>query len=410
MKVYMSRSFVILWIAQSASALGSTFTTFIISFLVYQLSDSLIFMSLTWILFTVPNIIMNLIAGPYIDKLQYKSVMIFSELMRALAISVILVFSVTGGLTIGLLFAATVVFGLAEPLFRPAGMAYVAYLLPKSKLQRGNALLEGTMQLTMMLGPALGGVLLAFLGPNFVLILITSVLTVSGGLLLFLTKIQRERSTAGERWFQMFKEGIGFYRVFPVLFWIGILMLTINFSTGAAQPMFLPYILEHIGGTELHYGIFMSLFSIGMMLGSVTAGIWQSPKNLRVVMLGSLTCSGVAMATLAFTTTIWVAWVVSAVQGFIAMLFTINNTTFYQKRVPEHLRGRVFAVRTILAQAGIPLGAGVGGLLAEAYNFTVLFIILGGLILLSTILAWSHKIFYELNKEHTMAKGVSHGD
>ncbi|WP_152550223.1 MFS transporter [Geomicrobium sp. JCM 19039] len=96
--------------------------------------------------------------------------------------------------------------------------------------------------------------------------------------------------------------------------------------------------------------------------------------------------------------------------SFIAMLFTINNTTFYQKRVPEHLRGRVFAVRTILAQAGIPLGAGVGGLLAEAYNFTVLFIILGGLILLSTILAWSHKIFYELNKEHTMTKGVSHGD
>ncbi|RNA67468.1 MFS transporter [Alteribacter keqinensis] len=191
-----------------------------------------------------------------------------------------------------------------------------------------------------------------------------------------------------------------------MLLWIGLLMMVINFSTGAAVPLFLPYIIQHIGSTEFMYGLFTSLFSFGMMAWSLVTGMFKQPKNLRIVMLGSLSANGFLMVSLALITNIWTALCVALFQGIFAMIFTIIKTTFYQQRVPAPIRGRVFAVRTLLAQTGIPLGAVFGGFIAEGYGFTILFITLGGIILIATTMTWFSEIYHQLNvpKDDTKMK------
>lgn len=395
--LFFQKSFLFLWIAQAASGLGGTFATFILSWLVYDISGSKIAMSLVWISFMVPSLLTNLFAGPYIDRFQYKTVMIISEWLRAVAFLVPGLLLVFGNIHLSVLFIAAMITGIAEPLFRPSSMAYVAKLLPKDILQRGNSILEGTMQTMMLIGPALGGLLLTLFGPVFVISILITAVTISGILLFFIENTVREKVGSRSSWLPMFKEGLGFFKIYPVLFWIGILMMVINFSTGAAQPMFLPYVLEHLNGTELQYGLFMSLFSCGMVFGSFVTGMFKTPKNLRFVMLGSLSLGGVLLLLLGIVTNIWLALVISMLQGIFAVIFTINNTTFYQKRVPEKIRGRVFTVRALLAQSGIPLGAGLGGVLAEIYNFTVVFVALGGIIIVATTIAWKSKIYYQLN-------------
>ncbi|MDG5788941.1 MFS transporter [Evansella sp. AB-P1] len=395
--LYLQRSFLFLWFAQAASGLGGTFAAFIISWLVYDISGSKIAMSMIWISFMVPSLITNLLAGPYIDRFQYKTVMIISEWMRAIVFFIPGILLFLDQLHLPILFIAAMITGIAEPLFRPSSMAYVAHILPKESLQRGNSILEGTMQTMMLIGPALGGLLLTLFGPLVIIIILVLVVTLSGFLLLFIKKIDLVKSEVRPAWLPMFKEGIRFYKFYPVLFWIGILMMTINFSSGAAQPLFLPYVLEHLHGTEFQYGLFMSLFSCGMVFGSFITGSFKQPKNLRFVMLGSLSLGGLMLVLLGIVTNIWLALVVSMLQGLFAVMFTINNTTFYQKRVPENIRGRVFTVRALLAQSGIPLGAGLGGVLAETYSFTILFVALGGLTIFATFIAWNSKIFYQLN-------------
>ena len=395
--IFLKKSFLFLWMAQAASGLGGTFAAFIISWLVYDMTGSKIAMSMIWISFMVPALITNLLAGPYIDRFQYKTVMLVSEWMRAIAFFIPALLLFTGQLQLPVLFIAAMITGIAEPLFRPASMAYVAFILPKAALQKGNSLLEGTMQTMMLIGPALGGLLLTIFGPLIVLSILIFAVTFSGILLLFVEKMEREQPSEKQAWLPMFKEGIGFFRLYPVLFWIGILMMIINFSSGAATPMFLPYVLEHLRGTEFQYGLFMSLFSLGMVFGSFITGFMKQPKNLRFIMLGSLTLGGVMLILLGLVTNIWLALLVAMGQGIFAVIFTINNTTFYQKRVPENIRGRVFTVRALLAQSGIPLGAGLGGVLAEVYSFTVLFVALGILTVVATLIAWRSKVFYELN-------------
>lgn len=347
----------------------------------------------------LPTIVIQMFAGPYLDRWDRKKVMIFSEWFRAVIFLIPAILLPLDVLESWHLYMVSIAIGLAQPLFYPASMAYIADILPKDKLTKGNSILEGTGQIMTLLGPTFGGILISTFSVELVLFILILALGAAGFLLMFNPSSKKQRVEQKESWFIQFKEGLQFYRVYPVLFWIGIMMMIINFSSGAAQPMFLPYITDELGGTAFQYGLFTSAFSLGMVFGSFLMGLLKEPKNRKKVMLGSLFMNGLFLVGLAWTPYYWLALVFSFGQGLFAIIFNINNTTLYQRRVPEHLRGRVFSVRILLAQAGIPFGAALGGLFAEAFSIPLLFAVLGVIIILTNLTCWLHPIFEKLNDQ-----------
>ncbi|WP_409271625.1 MFS transporter [Neobacillus sp. SCS-31] len=398
-ELFKDRKFVFLWLAQGASGLGSTFATFALSWLVYEMTGSKIAMGSIWLTFMLPNIVIQMFAGPYLDRWDRKKVMIFSEWFRAAVFLIPAILLPLGVLEFWHLYMVSIAIGLAQPLFYPASMAYTADVLPKDKLSKGNSILEGTGQLLTLLGPTLGGILISAFSVELVLIILILALGAAGLLLMFNPSSKKQRLEQKESWFIQFKEGLQFFRVYPVLFWVGIMMMMINFSSGAAQPMFLPYITDELGGTAFQYGLFTSAFSLGMVCGSLLMGIVKEPKNRKNVMLGSLFMNGLFLIGLAWTPYYGLALVFSLGQGLFAIIFNINNTTLYQRRVPKHLRGRVFSVRILLAQAGVPFGAALGGLFAEAFSIPLLFAVLGIITIITNITCWLHPIFEKLNDQ-----------
>lgn len=360
-----------------------------------------------WLSFMLPNIMIQMFAGPYLDRWDRKKVMIFSEWFRAAIFLIPIILLPLGLLQSWHLYLVSVAIGLAQPLFYPASMAYVADILPKDKLTKGNSILEGTGQLMTLLGPTLGGILISAFHVELVLIVLISALGIAGVLLMMNPSSKKEKVEQRESWFVQFKEGLQFFRIYPVLFWVGVMMMFINFSSGAAQPMFLPYITDELGGTAFQYGLFTSAFSLGMVGGSLVTGTLQEPKNRKRVMLGSLFMNGLFLLGLAWTPYYWLAVVFSFGQGLFAIIFNINNTTLYQQRVPDHLRGRVFSVRILLAQAGIPFGAALGGVFAEVFSIPLLFAVLGMLTIITNLICWMHPIFEKLN-DQTIVKTEEH--
>lgn len=405
-----SRKFIFLWLAQAASGLGSTFSTFALSWLVYDMTGSKVAMGSVWIAFMVPNIMIQMFAGPYLDRWERKKVMIFSEWFRASTYLIPIILYPLGLLETWHLYLVSVATGIAQPLFAPSSMAYVADILPKDQLMKGNSILEGTGQIMMLIGPSLGGLLITAFSVEVVLLFLIISLGVSGLLLMMNPSSKGKSVVKKESWFIQFKEGLQFYRVYPVLLWVGIMMMIINTSTGAAQPMFLPYILDNFGGTAFQYGLFSSAFSFGMFAGSLLTIFKDQPNNRKRVMLGSLFLNGLLFVGLAWTPFYWIALILSFGQGLFAIIFNINNTTLYQQRVPDYLRGRVFSVRILLAQAGIPVGAGLGSVIAEAYTISILFLILGSVICLTTIICFLNPMFNQLNDNHVAKWDVSEVD
>lgn len=404
-ELFLDRKFVFLWLAQAASGLGSTFATFSISWLVYDMTGSKMAMGSIWLAFMLPNIIIQMFAGPYLDRWDRKKVMIFSEWFRGAVFLIPALLLPLGILESWHLYVVSIAIGLAQPLFYPASMAYVADILPKENLTKGNSVLEGTGQLMTLLGPTLGGIMISLFSVELVLFILIFALGVSGMLLMMNPSSKKQRVEQKESWFIQFKEGLQFYRIYPVLFWVGIMMMFINFSSGAAQPMFLPYITDELGGTAFQYGLFTSAFSLGMVGGSLITGLLKEPRNRKRVMLGSLFMGGLFFIGLAWTPYYWLALVFSFGQGLFAIIFNINNTTLYQRRVPDHLRGRVFSVRILLAQAGIPFGAALGGMFAEAFSIPLLFAVLGMLTIFTNLICWIHPIFEKLNDQEIKLDG-----
>lgn len=392
-----NRAFIFLGLGQAASGLGGTFATFIMSWLVYELTGSLVAMGSIWVATMVPSIITQLWSGPYLDRWNRKKVMIFSEWMRAAAFLIPAIMFSLGELQVWHLYVTAVIIGIAEPLFRPSSMAFVAEILPKDRLNKGNSILEGTMQIMLLIGPPLGGLILQWIGAQAVLSLLVGTMGGAGVLLMFLPNKKVEVSQAKETWFKQFKEGLRFYRVNPVLLGVGLLLMLCNFTNGASTPMFLPFVTENLGGSPFQYGLFTSSFSIGMILASLVTGMTKEPQNRRLVMLGSLMFTGLFMALLGWVSYFPFAILIVICSGFCMIIFNVNNTTLYQRKVPNEIRGRVFAVRILLAQAGVPVGAFIGGAFAEAWGIPTLFTVMGGLVIIATVTAFFLPVFYQLN-------------
>lgn len=396
-KLLKNRAFIFLWLGQAAAGLGGTFSTFIMSWLVYELTGSLVAMSSTWVAMFTPSLMVQLWSGPYLDRWNRKKVMVVSEWLRAAAFLIPTVLLAAGQLQVWHLYLTAVIIGIAEPLFRPSSMAIVAEILPKDRLNQGNSFLEGTMQIMFLIGPPLGGIILQWMGAQAVLLVLVATMSGAGVLLLFLPKQQIRSSGIKETWLKQFKAGLNFYQVNPVLLGMGLLLMVCNFANGATSPMFLPYVTEILGGSAFQYGLFTSSFSIGMLLGSLVTGTRQEPKDRRKVILRAMLGIGVFMALLGTASSFPLAVLFVAGSGFSVIMINVNNTTMYQRKVPDEIRGRVFTVRILLAQAGMPLGAIAGGALAESWGIPSLFHFMGGVIILATALAFVLPVFYQLN-------------
>ena len=172
-----------------------------------------------------------------------------------------------------------------------------------------------------------------------------------------------------------------------------------NFAYGAIEPLFLPYVSEVLDGSPVQFGLLTSSFSLGMLSGSLWMSLREEPQNRRLFMIVSNGVAGCTIIIMGAVHLFFVALLMGFVSGICAIVFNVLNTTLYQRFVPKEVRGRVFTVRILMAQSAIPLGAFLGGGFAELWGIPPLFIAAGGVVLLSTVIAWFHPVFHRLNQK-----------
>jgi MFS family permease len=324
--------------------------------------------------------------------------MIFSEWMKAIIFLLPLISLLNGSLTAEILYIVVILLGLIEPLFRPACMSYLTSIVKSNNLLKANATLESLLQIMMVIGPSLGGVMIGILEPQTIIIILISLLVFSGIMLLFVPK--ENRTWAGvekNTWFSEFKEGLYFFKQNKLFLWIAGLIFFVNFGSGATQPMLLPFVLEELNGNSLQYGLISSGVAFGMLLGSLIVSSFEKVGSLKFIMLGALTLSGIFLMLIGSVSEFYLAFTCILLYGLFIVVFNINNTTLYQQRVPDNIRGRVFLVRGLLARIGIPIGAVTGAFIAEIIGFRYLFILLGLITIIPCIIAWNLPSFNQLN-------------
>lgn len=403
--IFKNRSFVATWLGNGISELGGAFGTFCNSILIFQLTGSTLALGSMWLLYFVPSLILQLFIGPYIDRWSRKWIMIFSQWTRGLIFIIPLAAVISGQLEIWHIYTVQWIVGLVTPFYTPANHAITPTIVSKEQLQSANASIDGTARLMTFLSPLLAGVVIEYIGVEYTLFLVSSLLIISGMALTFI-KEQKKQLHERKTWLHDFREGISFFFKQRIIVWLGVFLAFVQFGVGVTMVTTLPYITEELAGTYAEYGYFMAGFPVGYIMGAILVSRIKY-KSRRILMLGSLFIGGLTFMALCFNHSIPLAIITEIIGGIVMAIFSIHNTTICQQTVPNHLMGKVFSVRLLIIRGAMPIGVLLGGILSEMFGVRPLYLLIGVTISAVSLIGMVLPYFKFIDEKQIIEKNVS---
>lgn len=365
---------------QGLSALGSSFTSFVLPLLVYQLTGSATNLALSFASGMLPILLFGLIGGAWADRSERKRLMVYADLFRAAIIASIPLLYHMRALPLWWIYAASFIVTLLRILFEAAEFAAIPSLASSDNLMEANGRVTASFQAASLVGPALAGLVATVMPVVDVLLFDAFSFLVSALSLLWIRASfnagvrQERRSIRAE-----ILEGLRYVWEQPVLRSISIMMALVNFVTTVTLVELVLFAKERWGASNFQYGLLVSGGSVGIIVLSLAAGSLRRRFSFSVLALGAQVAYGLLIVAFALSPSFWAAlpmW--GAASGF-AILFNINITSLRQVIVPNHLLGRVVSVARVLAWSATPFGALLGGYLVERTNVTLVYALAGGL-------------------------------
>jgi DHA3 family tetracycline resistance protein-like MFS transporter len=333
---------------------------------------------------TLGHVISLPIGGLVSDRRERRTIMITSDIVRALAIGTMGVLGALGALRLWHVVALGGVFGFANGFFNPASRSLVPDLLPDDQLPRGNALLGLARPLQLwVVGPLLGGAIVAVASPAVALL--TDAVSFVGSALL-LARLTRRGSAVGtgalQRPLDDLREGIRFVRVNR---WTAVWFVAAGFSTLAFHGPFdvlLPTMLKvDLGLSEARAGWWIaSVFAgggVGALVVSLVVGQRDLPRRFMTVLYCAEALTLIGMAMFAYVSRMWQALLIGFVVFGATVLSEIIADTTLQREVPRALLGRVIGLQWFLAIGLAPLSFAVAGPLGRLFGARPVLVAIG---------------------------------
>lgn len=362
------RSFLILWITQSLSALGSSMTNFGLIIWSYQQHGSALITAMLSVCTYLPYIIMSIFAGALSDKWNKKITMILSDSFAALCTVVVLILLTTDRLQIWHLYCLNALNGLMNTIQQPATDVTISILTPKKHYQKVSGMRSFSNSLVSIMTPIIATALLSLTNMQVIIAfdLLTFVVAFIS-LLCFvkIPKIQNE-NIHKESILQSAKTGLNFLKNNRGILYLILFLAAINFTASVYNAAFPAMILSREGGGEVALGIINTVIGIAMLLGSVTASILPKPKSrVRMICNALLLSMSTENFFLAFGKSVPV-WCIGAVLGWVAIpIMSTNMDVLFRNYIPIEIQGRVYSVRNTFQFFTIPIGYLSGGFLVD---------------------------------------------
>jgi MFS family permease len=372
------------WTGQTISTLGSSFTSFAFPLLIFTLTGSSLNLALTVVATVLPYLLFGLVIGAWVDRVNRKCVMVVTDLARALVIASIPLASAGGLLSVWWIYAVAFLNSALTICFDAANFAAITSLVRKADLVTANGQMQAGYSTAKVGGPLLGGLLIIVVPlPMLLLIDALSFLVSAGSLMLITTSFNLipEGRQAPTSLRQDIAEGLRYVLKHPILSWITLLLLLVNFILPTASAQLVLFAKQWFAASDTQVGLLYAGASLGTVVFSLVAGRFHKRWPLGTIALGALMVEGVFTTLIAVTHWYWVLLLLWALRGGADVLFTITSYSLAQIAVPNQLLGRVITVIRVLTWSTASLGALLGGLAIErTHNVALVYAGIGLLI------------------------------
>jgi len=368
----LRRDFALLTAGSAISLLGDGVFSVALAWQVYQISNTPTALSLVYIAWTLPLGIFLLLGGIVGDRVDRRRVMIAADLLRAAAVGLAGVLSVGQSLQLWHLLVVAPLYGIGDAFFIPAATAIVPDLVPDDDLAQANALRGGLRSLMLsLLGPALGGLVVAVSGPGTAFLIDAASFLASAATTAAITaRRHRQPGREGvEATLQGVGEGLRFVRATPWC-WATLCAVVLGvLASSGPRSVLLPYLVKnelHAGADGL--GFMFAVGGVGAILAALVLGQVGLPRRPITALFCAWSGGVLATAGYGLMTALWQGVLVAGATGALYAAADVIWAALLQRLVPRDLLARVSSVDWLMTVSLAPLSFALTGPVAALFG------------------------------------------
>jgi MFS family permease len=363
-RVLAHRDFRLIWSAELLSSVGTQVQRVAVAWQVFELTHDPFKLGLLGLVRFVPLFLFGIAGGVVADRYDRRKTLIAAQFAQMIVAAIFAGMTATDRISLPWIYALTATAALLGAVSMPTRHALIPTLVPTASIPGAMTMGILAMQSAGMVGPAVGGALIASTGVamSYALDAITFGIVGLAALAVRARPIPSARIVGGR---EAVMEGLRFLRQSPILLSTMVLDFAANFF-GASTTLMPIFAAEVLGGGPRTLGLLLSAPAVGAVAGSAILASRRPLVRPGVGILGGVVMYGLALTAFALSRNLWLSIAFLAVSGAADALSMSQRHTLRNLITPDRLRGRVAAAHSTFAGGGPQLGEFEAGIVAAA--------------------------------------------
>jgi len=339
------------------------------AWLVYRLTGSSALLGLVAFAGQIPVLLLGPVAGHLADRLPRRAIILFTQSTFCVIALLLAALTLSGRIQIWQIFVLGTLMGIVNAFDVPARQSFLKELVGHEDMINAIALNSTMFNFARVAGPAIAGLIVSQIGEGWCFLLngISYLAVITGLLRIRLLPVPTPESVTVSPW-QNIRDGYAFIgQTMPVRNLLGMIAL-LSFA-GLPFIVLLPVFAEgilHSGAKGL--GLLMSSAGVGATAGALLLASRLKVEGLSRWLSAAAVTFSLALASFAWSTNLWLSVALLLLTGFVMMVQILSCNTLIQSMVPDHYRGRVMSVYSMMLIGMNPVGAMVAGFAAARWG------------------------------------------
>jgi MFS family permease len=406
------RNFRLFWFGQLLSLIGTWMQSIGQAWLVLELTHSSLLLGVVGAFQFLPVLLFTLFGGVLADRWARRTVLLFTQSSAMIEALLLWILVLTGIVQIWHILVLATLLGITLSIDMPTRQAFIVEMVGRQDLPNAIALNSLLFNTTSIIGPGIGGLIIAALGvvPLFLLNGLSFIAVLIGLALVDITKLHRDDQHLASQWkepkqgaIKSLRDGLAYIFQTPcvlLIIAVGAVISLFSNNSNVILPLFATAVL-HAGAAG--FGFISAAFGLGALLSALRLA-WKNKKPCVRSMLFGGTVFCIAEAAFALSHVYVLSVVLIAAAGFAQITFTATANTTLQTVSPDRLRGRVMSVYMMVSVGSIPVGNLFIGGLANWLGASIALLLCAILSLIGVIGGW----IYRKPAEKSLAETMEH--
>ncbi|MGA2488815.1 MAG: MFS transporter [Anaerolineales bacterium] len=396
LRLLRQRNFFLLWVGQFISVIGDWVLFIALPFYTYSLTGSVLATGAMFIVSTLPRLVLGSVAGVFVDRWDRKRTMIMADLLRVVLILMLLV--VRSQDWLWLIYVSSFLESVVSQFFNPAKSAIIPLLVGEKDLLPANSLNGLSDALTRLLGSALGGLLMGWLGLSSVVMLDAGSFLFSALMITLIVMPARLAMQPAEThapvkggFLGVWREWVAGLRLIKrdhLLLMLFIVLGVAFLGDSMITVLIVPLVKTLMGGGAQMLGWLMVAQGTGGLVGGLLMGQFVKNFSSRRISAIGLVITGIVIFAIISIPHSELVFPLMSIAGLAATIWIVSSETLLQLGTSNQFRGRIFGTLGTTSALASLVGMLLAGALADLVGLVPILCISGGLYILSGVLAW----------------------